>query len=199
MGSDIVDQSTSLDTVDDDSDTVDDDSDTVDDGSDTVDDDSDTVDDDSDTVDDDSDTVDDDSDTVDDGSDTVDDDSDTVDDGSDTVDGDTEDEPVDSAQFGEFNFTKQGQNVAVYFDDDFYIGQVVSIESPQVGDVKFMDKCGLETNVYKWPRSDVTENIASMFVFSWDFELSTSNGRMWQLGEYTSVSKKYELYKELFC
>ena len=92
-----------------------------------------------------------------------------------------------------------GQNVAVYFDDDFYIGQVVSIETPQVGDIKFMDKCGLETNVYKWPRSEVTENIASMFVFSWDFELSTSNGRMWQLGEYTSVSKKYELYKELFC
>ena len=131
--------------------------------------------------------------------DTLDDDTDTVDDDSDTVDGDTEDEPVDSAQFGEFNFTKQGQNVAVYFDDDFYIGQVVSIETPQVGDVKFMDKCGLETNVYKWPRSDATENIASMFVFSWDFELSTSNGRMWQLGEYTSVSKKYELYKELFC
>ena len=91
--------------------------------------------------------------------DTVDDDID-----SDTVDDDTEDEPVDSAQFGEFNFTKQGQNVAVYFDDDFYIGQVVSIETPQMGDVKFMDKCGLETNVYKWPRSDVTENIASMFV-----------------------------------
>jgi len=46
------------------------------------------------------------------------------------------------------------------------------------------------------------ETVSSVFVFDWDFDVTTSNRRMWSLSSdniFLTVEKKYQLYKEMYC
>ena len=73
-----------------------------------------------------------------------------------------------------FQFTTQGQTVAVCCDDRFYIGQVLLPIRPNLAEITFMEQRGM-ANTFKWPGSDVTEEVNCKFVFYWDFTIIPKN------------------------
>ena len=52
-----------------------------------------------------------------------------------------------------FQFAGQGQTVAIFFDEGFYIGQVLHSHRADLADVTFMEQRG-NKNIFKWPASD---------------------------------------------
>ena len=51
----------------------------------------------------------------------------------------------------DFQFSCVGQAVAVFYDEDFHVGNVVSVFSPEQADIKFLKKCVVTNNTYVWP------------------------------------------------
>ena len=76
-----------------------------------------------------------------------------------------------------FQFTTQGQTVAVCCDERFYIGEVLLPIRPNLAEVTFMEQRGVE-NTFKWPGSDVIEEVDCKFVFYWDFTIIPKH-RVW--------------------
>ena len=83
----------------------------------------------------------------------------------------------DQLDFGSFEFTNQGQFIAMYYDTDFYIGQVPSVKTKQEAEVSFMEKCSVKGNVFQWCKSDV-DTVTAEFMFDWNFDMNSNNGRM---------------------
>ena len=52
----------------------------------------------------------------------------------------------DSDLAADFVFSRTGQTVAVFYDDDFHIGNVIDIRSDDLAEVKFMKKCVTSNN-----------------------------------------------------
>ena len=52
-----------------------------------------------------------------------------------------------------FKFQQQGETVAVYYENDFYICQVINILNPDLADINFLSSKG-DTNEFRWPRSE---------------------------------------------
>ena len=87
----------------------------------------------------------------------------------------------------QFKFSKQGEYVAVAYENDFFIGEVTDVQSTQLGTVQFLEK-GYE-NVFKWPRVEEVCIIDSKFVFAASFDvLSRNNGRTWLVPEYDELN-----------
>ena len=65
-----------------------------------------------------------------------------------------EDEASQQLQEGDFsfNFSQQGQTVAVFYHRDFYVGLVLQVHNPDFADVTFMTSTGND-NIFKWPQS----------------------------------------------
>ena len=114
------------------------------------------------------------------------------------ADSDEENEDVvfDEMQDSTFAFSAQGQWVAVYFDNDFYIGQVVNISSCDKACVKYMTSCSARPSCYKWPQPEDIAETAAHFVFSWDFDVvPTAGGRLWEVASTRSIKKIYQQLK----
>ena len=47
-------------------------------------------------------------------------------------------------EFEEFSFQQQGQLVAVYFLEDFFVGEVTAAVSPQEAVITFMEKAAFQ-------------------------------------------------------
>ena len=100
--------------------------------------------------------------------------------------------------FGDFLFTQTGQYVAVYYDDDFHVGSVINIISPELAEVNFMKKCSVSNNTFLWPQKPDQDKIAAMFVFDSDFDIASQNGRVWSVVEHSSIAQKYNAYKQKY-
>ncbi|RUS74049.1 hypothetical protein EGW08_018198 [Elysia chlorotica] len=93
-----------------------------------------------------------------------------------------------------FEFTVQGMWVAVFYDDAFYIGQVLDVgEDKKKAVVKFMEETKSQPGHFKWPRSDDIAEVCSQFVFRWDFdvEAASSNCRIWKIPALASLERAY--------
>ena len=100
----------------------------------------------------------------------------------------------------EFRFRKAGQNVAIFYDHDFHVGQVAKIISEHEAEIRFMRKSSLTNNTYTWPsisKAD-TDTVACIFVFDFDFPVTTTNGRIWHIPSSDTMQKKYKLYKQTY-
>ena len=76
-------------------------------------------------------------------------------------DSDTASQQLQEGDFS-FNFSQQGQTVAVFYDRDFYVGQVLQVHNPGFADVTFMTSTGND-NIFKWPQSeDMTKLLQNM-------------------------------------
>ena len=116
-------------------------------------------------------------------------------------DTDEESKIIYESDFGNFEFLSHGQYVAVYYDNDFYVGRVVVIKTKHEAEVSFLQKCLIKSNAFRWSKSDI-DNVKAEFVFDWNFELTSCNGRMWQVtGEdrHNTIIRKYEFFKEIYC
>ena len=76
--------------------------------------------------------------------------------------GDVDSEPEDESEPDEpefetsFRFQQEGDIVAVYYVEDFFIGKVTKVISEEEATVNFLEKVGSKDGVvvYRWPRSE---------------------------------------------
>ena len=91
---------------------------------------------------------------------------------------------------------KLGQNIAIYYDEDFHIGSVSSISSPDLTEVNFLKKCVVANklnNTYVW-QSKTRQNKSVEPVFDYNFDIVTTTGSPFTWGtefEVLCVHAKY--------
>ena len=97
-------------------------------------------------------------------------------------DGDCDDLP--------FGFYAQGQWVATYYDELFYIGQVYN---PQSAVVKYLEQSKGKTDLFKWPKVEDTAQTDAYYVFEWDFEVQpvSSDCDVWKVPAVYAIQDKY--------
>ncbi|GFS27272.1 hypothetical protein ElyMa_005252700 [Elysia marginata] len=106
------------------------------------------------------------------------------------------DEEANTAANFIFQFSQQGQWVAVYFDNTFYVGQVITVHSPVKAHVKFLTVCAARTSCYRWPLFEDIAETESKFVFRWDFDVvPAAGGRLWDVPDNGSIKKAYQRLK----
>ena len=105
-----------------------------------------------------------------------------------------QDQPLES-----FGFSRQGEWVAVFYYDTFHIGQVLDYESKDKGQIKFLERTNsilVNNIIFKWPRGDDIQEVASNFVIHWESEVSTSQGRLWHVQDLDFMKERYLRLKE---
>ncbi|KAL8615928.1 hypothetical protein ACOMHN_034604 [Nucella lapillus] len=91
-------------------------------------------------------------------------------------------------------FTRQGEWVAVFYDQGFFIGQVTLVENPGTAHVSFLENTKSRRDYFRWPRVEDVANVDSQYVFRWDVEvLPVSNdGRIWQVSDLQDIADAYK-------
>ena len=95
--------------------------------------------------------------------------------------------------FGDFLFTKTGQNVAVCYDE-FHTGSITSISTPELAEVNFRKKCAVANNTYVWPLKPERAAVTCLFVLDCDFDIVTTMVRVWSVLLHDVLSRKYIVY-----
>lgn len=90
-------------------------------------------------------------------------------------------------------FSRQGEWVAVYYDESFFIGQVLDILSSEAAHVTFLENTKSRKDYFRWPRLEDIAQVESKFVFRWNVEvLPVSNdGRIWQVEDIDEIVDAY--------
>lgn len=109
--------------------------------------------------------------------------------------GSESDELDDAVELETFKFERQGDWVAVAYEEAFFVGQVIEVYNNNCGMVQFLNQ-GYQ-KVFRWPKVDDTAETESKFVFSSNFEcVLQHNGRTWRIPEINQITKSYEQYKQ---
>lgn len=107
---------------------------------------------------------------------------------------------ADEDEFGQFRFTKQGVWVAVFYDNDFYVGEVAAVNSEFEGQVAFMERCKFKKSVFRWPDASSIETVDFKHVFASEFDVRpVQNGRRWEIPSLESLEILYQKYKMVYC
>ena len=107
-------------------------------------------------------------------------------------------------QFEEFSFQQQGQLVAVYFLEDFFVGEVTAVVSPQEAVITFMEKAAFQIHgqpAFRWPRRKDECAIAAEFVFTKNIILapSSTSGRAFIVTSPEKLTPKYAAFKAVLA
>ena len=92
-----------------------------------------------------------------------------------------EEEDRDAANqfaFEDYSFQQEGQLIAVYFMEDFYVEEVTQVLSPEEGTVNFMEKATFQLGwqpVFRWPARRDKCKINAEVVFTKDIVLQPSS------------------------
>ncbi|KAL8561173.1 hypothetical protein ACOMHN_029244 [Nucella lapillus] len=91
-------------------------------------------------------------------------------------------------------FTRQGEWVAVFYDQGFFIGQITLVENPGTAHVSFLENTKSHRDYFRWLRVEDVANVDSQYVFRWDVEvLPVSNdGRIWQVSDLQDIADAYK-------
>ncbi|KAL8609998.1 hypothetical protein ACOMHN_029491 [Nucella lapillus] len=91
-------------------------------------------------------------------------------------------------------FTRQGEWVAVFYDQGFFIGQVTLVENPGTAHVSFLENTKSHRDYFRWLRVEDVANVDSQYVFRWNVEvLPVSNdGRIWQVSDLQDIADAYK-------
>ena len=111
----------------------------------------------------------------------------------------SDEDELDEAHHHPFTFSQAGQSVAVFYDDDFHVGNVTTVLSEESAEVNFMKKCVVTSNTYVWPGAPDTDIVKAQFVFLADFDITTSNGRIWSVTSDVKLCQKYAAFKKCYC
>ncbi len=95
-------------------------------------------------------------------------------------------------------FVRQGDWVCVYYDEDYYVGQVIDFKSSEVSTVQFLKT--VSDNIYRWPRTDDVADIQSSFLLCSDLDVNLSaNGRTFNIRDPPDFQHLWTEYKELYA
>jgi hypothetical protein len=95
-----------------------------------------------------------------------------------------------------FIFERQGTWVAVAYEEDFFLGQVIEVNSNNSGLVQFLNR-GYR-DVFRWPKVEDMATIDAEFVFHSDFDCHTPNGRTWLVPDIKQIIKMYQCFRNLY-
>lgn len=92
-----------------------------------------------------------------------------------------------------FAFSRQGQWLAVFYDNDFYLGQVIEVKGEETAVVQFLEKTAGRKDYFRWPHKVVSDVIKD-YVFAWDFEVLpvSQQGRVWRVPEIDKLKAAYQ-------
>ena len=57
--------------------------------------------------------------------------------------------------------------VAVHYDNDYYIGEVVDVLSSEEGIVIFMEQCTIKSNTFAWPAWPKVQSTQKLCFCKW--------------------------------
>ena len=121
--------------------------------------------------------------------------------GTDSETADEQDSGTAEDQHSEpITFSRQGEWVAVYYNDDFYIGQVVDVHSPTEATVKYLRKANGRADYFKWPLVEDVAKTNVFYVFRSNLEVVpvSSDFRVWKVDSIGDISAGYKRLKEQF-
>ena len=79
-----------------------------------------------------------------------------------------------------------------------FVGEVLSFEDGGTnGEITFMKRIRGK-NVFVWEGEQI-ENVDAKFVFKWDVQLSSKNGRTCSLVEFGEIEESSKLYRDTYC
>ncbi|KAL3861249.1 hypothetical protein ACJMK2_007297 [Sinanodonta woodiana] len=112
-------------------------------------------------------------------------------------DGSVSDDSFENDDDSIFQFENQGEFVAVFYDNHFYLGQVISVKSNDKALVKFMEKFKGRKDYFKWPLIDNVAEIDACYVFRWAFDVSpvSNDGRVWSVPSIKHLQMNYDKIK----
>ncbi|KAL8580962.1 hypothetical protein ACOMHN_017529 [Nucella lapillus] len=107
---------------------------------------------------------------------------------------------LDYMQFS-FKFQQLGEIVAVYYEDDFFIGEVANIHNEEEAEISFMEKTKSLINgscIYRWPRREDTYPISSAVIFAGKIAIapSSSTGRSFIVETPDNLPGRYEVFRQ---
>ena len=100
--------------------------------------------------------------------------------------GQTEDGEMEDGKFS------QGQVIAVYYDNNFYLGEVLQSHEDDTAEMSFMDQVP-NKNIFRWKHEDI-DVVHKKFVFVWNVRLASQNGRSWSTADYVKLVRLQEEY-----
>ena len=94
------------------------------------------------------------------------------------------------------------QWVAVAYNEEFYIGQITSInfrllDSVQEVDVNFLTKSKVGDQTYKWQKRKDTDTVSTTYILRSTPRLQTV-GSNFVVSNKDSIAKQYESYKKTY-
>lgn len=107
---------------------------------------------------------------------------------------DQEDELDDGQQGEPFSFSHQGQLVAVYHDDTFYIGEVETIIVSTNAQVQYMHPT-CRRFFFRWPQVSDFAETSGEYVFRWDFPMKAAPGSLWEVDDIDSIMSGYQMIR----
>ena len=93
-----------------------------------------------------------------------------------------------------FAFQRQVQRLSVYYDNTFYIGQVLKVYGGESAVCKFMEQTKDRQDYFRWPPSEDIAEVAAHYVFKWVNPVSNDD-RMWSVPAVNPISRGYEKIK----
>ena len=89
--------------------------------------------------------------------------------------------------------------LAVYTKQEgqsFFLGQVMDVINEDEGSVNFLPQCSVKKTTFRLSTSssDCNQRIHSKFIFDWDFEVTTTNGRIWTVKNIKEIRKRFKVY-----
>ena len=109
---------------------------------------------------------------------------------------DEEPESSSSSCNKRFKFDRQGVWVAVAYEQDYFIGQVIDVKGDDAT-IQFLNR-GYK-DVFRCPRIDDIAEIAPEFVLTQELDVVSKNqGRTWIVNNLDEVLKLYNEYKKKF-
>lgn len=86
-----------------------------------------------------------------------------------------------------------------FYDNSYYVGQVLAIQNAQTADVKFLEKTRGRYDFFRWPSCEDIAEVEAKLVFYWDSEVNihSSDGHLWSVPEVKMLEKAYQKYQRI--
>ena len=90
-------------------------------------------------------------------------------------------------------FTVQGEWVAVYFDNQFYVGEVIDVHSPSETTVQYLEQMKSHKDYFRHSKTEDVARTEAQFVFRWNLQVDlVSNGsRVWKVSDIDDICEAY--------
>lgn len=111
--------------------------------------------------------------------------------------GETETDPRQGDQLEHFSFSCEGELVAVYYENGFFVGQVTKVNDQDNGEINFLEK-SKDGLVYRWPAKEDKCNISADVVFASKLSLapSSSSGRAFVVLQPKDLQARYHTFRQ---